>query len=81
MWLWNSILPDIVGIKTITYWQAMGILVLSKILFGGFHGCKGNRPSGFQKRRFMKKMKSMTPEQREAFKQNWKARFQCNEEY
>ncbi len=35
MLLWNSLLPEIFGVKAITYWQAAGVLVLSKILFGG----------------------------------------------
>jgi Ca2+/H+ antiporter, TMEM165/GDT1 family len=35
MWLWNAILPDVLGVKEINYWQAMGILALSRILFGG----------------------------------------------
>ena len=38
MLLWNGILPDLFGFVTITFWQALGILVLSKILFGGFSG-------------------------------------------
>ncbi len=37
MWLWNLLLPVIFGIKMITFWQAVGLLILSKILFGGFH--------------------------------------------
>ena len=36
MWLWNAIMPDIFGLITITYWQAVGLLILFKILFGGF---------------------------------------------
>ena len=36
MYLWNAILPEVVGVTPITYWQAFGILILSKILFGGF---------------------------------------------
>ncbi len=36
MLLWNSLLPDIFGIKQIDYLQAAGLLILSKILFGGF---------------------------------------------
>jgi len=36
MWLWNALLPEIFGLTTITYWQAVGILVLAKLLFGGF---------------------------------------------
>jgi hypothetical protein len=41
MSLWNCLLPEILGVKSITFWQAMGILILSKILFGGFHFGKG----------------------------------------
>ncbi len=36
MGLWNAILPVVLGVKAISFWQALGILVLSKILFGGF---------------------------------------------
>ncbi|OQY37610.1 MAG: hypothetical protein B6226_05005 [Candidatus Cloacimonetes bacterium 4572_65] len=32
--LWNWLMPDIFGLKVITYWQAVGLVVLSKILFG-----------------------------------------------
>ena len=32
MSLWNAILPVVLGVKVITFWQALGILVLSKIL-------------------------------------------------
>ena len=38
MLLWNGILPEIIGVKTITYWQAVGIFILCKLLFGGFKG-------------------------------------------
>jgi hypothetical protein len=34
--LWNWLLPGIFNVKAITYWQAFGIVVLAKILFGGF---------------------------------------------
>ncbi len=40
MLLWNWLMPVIFGLTTITFWQALGLLVLSKILFG-----KGQRPS------------------------------------
>lgn len=41
-WLWNALMPDIFGLGAITYWQAVGMLILAKILFGGFghHGPK-----------------------------------------
>lgn len=35
MSLWNALLPAILGVKAIGFWQALGILVLSRILFGG----------------------------------------------
>ncbi|AOW21893.1 Asp23/Gls24 family envelope stress response protein [Urechidicola croceus] len=43
MWLWNWLMPDLFGLTTITYWQAVGIFALSKILLGSFGGgCKNN---------------------------------------
>ncbi len=38
MLLWNAILPAVLHVSSITFWQALGILLLSKILFGGFRG-------------------------------------------
>ena len=36
MLLWNSILPSVLHVGTITFWQAAGLLLLAKLLFGGF---------------------------------------------
>ncbi|MDH6254253.1 hypothetical protein M2347_003980 [Chryseobacterium sp. H1D6B] len=76
MLLWNCLLPEILGVKTITFWQAMGILVLSKILFGGFHGNGkfGRGVRGFKERRMMEKMERFSPEEREKFKEVWRKR-------
>ena len=74
MSLWNNILPEVLGVKTITFWQAMGILVLSKILFGGFGGKGGGgRKRGKQhwKNNIREKWEQMSPEQREQFKSKW----------
>lgn len=38
MSLWNWLMPDIFGLTTITYWQAVGLFILAKFLFGGFGG-------------------------------------------
>jgi len=35
--LWNGLMPDLFGLKVITFWQAFGLILLAKILFGG-HG-------------------------------------------
>ncbi len=45
MWLWNWLMPDVFGLMAIDYWQAVGMLVLAKILFGGL----GNHSSGKSK--------------------------------
>jgi len=64
--LWNGILVDVLGVKLITFWQALGILVLSKILFGGFRG----RPhfGGHVRQRMKDRWAQMTPEEREKFR-------------
>lgn len=36
MFLWNHLLPEIFGIKSVTFWQAAGLLVLCRLLFGRF---------------------------------------------
>lgn len=39
MYLWNWLMPEIFNLTVINYWQALGLLILSKILFSGFkHG-------------------------------------------
>jgi hypothetical protein len=72
MSLWNSILPAVIHVGTITFWQAVGILLLSKILFGGLPGGWGRRQHW--KGRMAEKWQNMTPEQREKFQQQWKER-------
>ena len=74
--LWNAILPDVLGVKMITFWQALGILVLSKILFSGFGGFHHKREQ--IKNRFRQKMmdkwSTMTPEEKQKFKEQLKNR-------
>jgi hypothetical protein len=36
-WLWNSTMPEVFGLKQLTFWQALKILILAGILFGGYH--------------------------------------------
>lgn len=38
MHLWNWLLPPLFGWRELTFWQALGMLVLCRILFGGFGG-------------------------------------------
>lgn len=72
MWLWNCILPEILGVKIINYYQAMGILLLSKILFGGFNGKFGQGMHDMKERHMQNRMEGMTPEEKEKFKEVWK---------
>lgn len=75
MHLWNWLLPPLFGWRQITFWQAIGILVLCRILFGG-HGFRGPR-SGVRRRiheRMDQRWERMTPEQRQRFRQSWRGR-------
>ena len=74
MSLWNAILPAVIGVKTITFIQALGILVLSKILFGGFGGGRRWRGGPAWKEKMKQRWDNMTPEEREKFKGGWKTR-------
>jgi len=72
MQLWNNLLPDILHTGTITYWQAMGLFVLAKILFGfGRGGHRGGPP---WMRHKMERFNNMSPEERESFKQQMRER-------
>jgi hypothetical protein len=69
--LWNWLLPPLFGWHQINFWQALGILVLCRILFGGF-GHHGHH-SRFR-RRMAERLEQMTPEERERFRQGMRAR-------
>src|SRR5882724_12095614 len=69
MQLWNHLLPEVVGARTITFWQALGLLILSKILFGGFR--RPGPPPWTWKRRMAERWDKMTPEEREKFRAGW----------
>ena len=72
MLLWNAILPAVTGVKAITYLQAIGLLILSKILFGFNKGWGGRHYQW--KQRMEEKLHNMTSEEREKFKSEWKNR-------
>jgi uncharacterized membrane protein len=67
MSLWNWLMPGLFGLRMITFWQALGLLVLFKILFGGLHRHGG--PGRHWRRRMMERWEQMTPEEREKFRQ------------
>jgi hypothetical protein len=72
MLLWNWLLPTLFGWHQITFWQALGLLALCRILFGGH----GFGPSGLRHRmrermrgRMAARWEGMTPEERERLRQ------------
>ena len=67
MWLWNWLVPALFNGPTVTFWQALGLLVLSKILLGGWGG-KGGHSAMQWKQRYHNKLSSMSQEERERFK-------------
>jgi hypothetical protein len=78
--LWNWLLPDLFGWRQITFWQALGLLALCRILFGGF-GRHGGSRSSVRRRiadrmadRVAERLEHMTPEERDRFRQRIRER-------
>lgn len=79
MWLWNNILPPVLGVGMLTFWQAVGLLILCRILFGGFRGRPGGGPRGggpgWGKMRHLRhRWMNMSDEEREQFRSEWRER-------
>jgi MFS family permease len=82
-YLWNWLLPPLFGWRMITFWQALAILVLCRLLFGrwgggrhGGHGMRNRWRGGMRERmaekweqRWAERWEEMTPEEREKFRQ------------
>ncbi|HEY3786825.1 MAG TPA: DUF3106 domain-containing protein [Steroidobacteraceae bacterium] len=70
MLLWNALVPHLFGGPVVTFWEAAGLLVLSRLLFGGFRGRHGWRQRGWRGR-----WERMSPEERDRFRDSvrrWK---------
>jgi hypothetical protein len=75
MLLWNNLMPELFALKKISFWQALGLLALCRILFGNFGG-KG-RPGGGRMNRgqqLREKWGTMNDEERQAFRDEWRKR-------
>jgi hypothetical protein len=84
--LWNWLLPGLFGWPEITFWQALGLLALSRILVGGFglgggsHDRSRRCDRGSDRiadriaDRVAERVERMTPEQRERFRQRLRER-------
>jgi hypothetical protein len=65
--LWNWLMPSLFGWKLVSFWQAVGLVILSKILFGSFRG----RPARhmYWRHRMMQRWEQMSPEERDRFRE------------
>ena len=72
MALWNAVVPAVFDLKPITFWQTLGLLILSKIFFGGFRGRPGHGMGW--RRRMLERWDHMSPEEREKFRQGMRRR-------
>jgi hypothetical protein len=73
MLLWNGVVTEVFNVKAINFWQAAGLLILSKILFSSFRpGSSGRWRKGGSPWR--NKFMNMSPEEREHFKKEWQKR-------
>jgi hypothetical protein len=79
MLLWNALMPVIFHLGMITFWQAVGLFILCKLLFGFGKGgprggFRGGPPGPWMKFKMEERFRNMTPEERERFKQKWNER-------
>jgi hypothetical protein len=71
MGLWNSLIPSLFGGPAVGFWQAAGLLVLSRILFGGFRGRGGHGP---WRQRWRERWERMTPDERARLREKFRGR-------
>ena len=70
MLLWNNLAATIFGLPTLTFFQTIGLMVLGRLLTGGFGGGRG--AGGWRRgQHWRERWQNMTPEQREQAKQRW----------
>ena len=72
MLLWNWLLPPLFGFHQLQFWQALGLLLLARILVGGL-GCRGMTRSKMR-HRMEERFDWMTPEEREQLRERFRQR-------
>ena len=77
-YLWNNILTPVAGVGALSFWQAVGLLVLCRLLFGGFGGGRrggwGGRHRGGPPAHLQERWMQMSDEERARFQEEWKQR-------
>jgi Ca2+/H+ antiporter, TMEM165/GDT1 family len=75
LYLWNWLMPQLFGLHFITYWQALGLLGLCWLLFGGFGWLGGGRSRyGSFGNHMTERFGRMSPEQRAKFREGLSSR-------
>ncbi|ARK11789.1 hypothetical protein [Fibrivirga algicola] len=74
MWLWNHVLVEVVQVRPVTFWQAAGLMLLSRLLFGNWPG--RGRPGWGQGTRsaWKAKWQQMSDEEKARFREQWRKR-------
>ncbi len=72
--LWNWLMPVLFGLHAITFWQALGLLGLSWLLFGGFGWFGRSGRSMHSGKRTQERFAQMTPEEREKLREGLSGR-------
>lgn len=67
MLLWNALLPEIFNLPVIGFWQAAGLLILSRLFFGFGHSGKWGGHSPYMNRDVRRKIMNMSPEEKKEF--------------
>jgi hypothetical protein len=74
MGLWNWLMPALFNLPEITIWQTAGLMLLARLVLGGFgghHGHRGHHHRDYRMRgQLFEKWEKMTPEDREKFREN-----------
>ena len=73
MLLWNSLVPELFHGPPLQFWQALGLLLLSRILFGGLRGRAGWH-GHWRQRMWRERWESMTPEERARLREHFQRR-------
>jgi hypothetical protein len=76
--LWNITVPEIFGVKSLTYGMALRLLIIARVLIGGFgFRWTNNNKNKFWRERMKMKMQKMSDEEKDEFKRKlWQ---KCNE--
>lgn len=77
--LWNWLMPELFGLHPITFWQALGVWILSRLLLAGFQG-RGRSHDRRWRARVIDRWERMTPEERERFRERLRHRWDPFEE-